>query len=80
MRVRGFQETTEALAALPARELPGVGPESEKQLQKTGRELVKMVGLFGLLNKSIKGLYTSSYRVLIWLYRFFTLQILQKAL
>ncbi|CAE7782227.1 Rev1, partial [Symbiodinium pilosum] len=50
------QETTEALAALPARELPGVGPESEKQLQKTGvhtvgdlrgLSLAKLRGLFG---------------------------------
>ncbi|CAE7359776.1 Rev1, partial [Symbiodinium sp. KB8] len=34
--VNSLQESSECLAVLPARELPGVGPESEKQLQKSG--------------------------------------------
>ncbi|CAE6926976.1 REV1, partial [Symbiodinium sp. CCMP2456] len=35
-----LEESSECLAALPARELPGVGPESEKQLQKSGVQTV----------------------------------------
>ncbi|CAE7255536.1 Rev1 [Symbiodinium natans] len=35
-----LEDTSERLAALAARELPGVGPESEKQLRKSGVESV----------------------------------------